>query len=151
MSRSRLGLYVFGRAGLFSNCYELQPTFSQLLARPLQLALVPGEQYGRCSRPVATAPAAVMVQGVQHIAAIVNQMTGEWEAAARAAYSAQAQAGSAAAAAAVDVAAAATAAPVAGGQQAAAAQAAAEDEAPPRGGVAEGEAAEAAAEPVAQD
>ncbi len=27
MSRARLGLYVFGRAQLFSNCYELQPTF----------------------------------------------------------------------------------------------------------------------------
>ena len=27
MSRSRLGLYVFGRAALFGNCYELQPTF----------------------------------------------------------------------------------------------------------------------------
>lgn len=27
MSRARLGLYVFGRAQLFGNCYELQPTF----------------------------------------------------------------------------------------------------------------------------
>lgn len=27
MSRARLGLYVFGRAELFGNCYELQPTF----------------------------------------------------------------------------------------------------------------------------
>lgn len=27
MSRSRLGLYVFGRAQLYANCYELQPTF----------------------------------------------------------------------------------------------------------------------------
>ncbi len=27
MSRARLGLYVFGRASVFANCYELQPTF----------------------------------------------------------------------------------------------------------------------------
>lgn len=27
MSRARLGLYVFGRQGLFANCYELQPAF----------------------------------------------------------------------------------------------------------------------------
>ena len=27
MSRARLGLYVFGRAALFGNCYELRPTF----------------------------------------------------------------------------------------------------------------------------
>ncbi len=27
MSRARLGLYVFGRASLFRNCFELQPVF----------------------------------------------------------------------------------------------------------------------------
>lgn len=27
MSRARLGLYVFGRAALFRNCFELQPVF----------------------------------------------------------------------------------------------------------------------------
>ena len=27
MSRSRYGLYVFGRQEIFANCYELQPTF----------------------------------------------------------------------------------------------------------------------------
>lgn len=43
MSRARLGLYVFGRAALFANCYELQPTFTQLLARPTQLLLHPSE------------------------------------------------------------------------------------------------------------
>jgi intron-binding protein aquarius len=50
MSRARLGLYVFGRAGLFANCYELQPTFKQLLARPTKLALVKGESYGVSAR-----------------------------------------------------------------------------------------------------
>lgn len=27
VSRARLGLYIFGRASLFQNCFELQPTF----------------------------------------------------------------------------------------------------------------------------
>ncbi len=27
MSRSRYGLYIFGRQSIFANCYELQPTF----------------------------------------------------------------------------------------------------------------------------
>ena len=45
MSRARLGLYVFGRRELFENCYELQPTFKQLLARPDALQLLPGEKY----------------------------------------------------------------------------------------------------------
>ena len=26
-SRARLGLYIFGRASVFANCYELQPAF----------------------------------------------------------------------------------------------------------------------------
>ncbi|CAG9565443.1 unnamed protein product [Danaus chrysippus] len=44
-SRARLGLYIFARASLFRNCFELQPTFNQLLERPLQLELIPGESY----------------------------------------------------------------------------------------------------------
>ena len=45
MSRARLGLYIFGRASLFQNCFELTPTFSQLLRRPLKLHLAPSEKY----------------------------------------------------------------------------------------------------------
>jgi hypothetical protein len=37
LSRARLGLYVFGRRSLFANCFELQPAFSRLLARPTQV------------------------------------------------------------------------------------------------------------------
>ena len=50
MSRSRLGLYIFGRLSLFANCYELQPTIKHLLSRPTQLALQPREywQVGIC-------------------------------------------------------------------------------------------------------
>ena len=75
-SRSRLGLYVFGRAGLWANCYELQPAFSQLLARPTKLALVPGEQYGAVGRAVTEVPAeAVVVDGVEHMASVVAGMS----------------------------------------------------------------------------
>ena len=39
MSRSRLGLYVFGRVSLFKNCLELTPTISALLQNPTKLVL----------------------------------------------------------------------------------------------------------------
>ncbi|CAG8659030.1 203_t:CDS:10, partial [Racocetra fulgida] len=39
MSRARLGLYVFCRLALFKNCYELTPTFDELLKRPTKLSL----------------------------------------------------------------------------------------------------------------
>jgi len=45
MSRARLGLYVFGRRALFEPCVELRPTFSQLLAKPDKLALLPAERH----------------------------------------------------------------------------------------------------------
>jgi hypothetical protein len=45
MSRARLGLYVFGRAALFQNCYELSTTFGLLLAKSTKLQIVPGETY----------------------------------------------------------------------------------------------------------
>lgn len=52
MSRARLGLYIFGRFELFNNCYELQPTFKQLAARPLKLQLLPQERFGAVQRLV---------------------------------------------------------------------------------------------------
>ncbi|XP_058466843.1 RNA helicase aquarius [Malaya genurostris] len=45
MSRSRLGLYIFGRVSLFKNCVELQPAFKLLTKRPLQLQLVSDETF----------------------------------------------------------------------------------------------------------
>jgi len=45
MSRARLGLYVFGCLKLFSNCYELKPTFEQFLKRPTQLIVHGNETY----------------------------------------------------------------------------------------------------------
>jgi intron-binding protein aquarius len=102
MSRSRLGLYVFGRASLFANCYELQPAFSQMLARPQQLALVPGEHYGHCTRELSAVPPAQLVSGVEHMGGIVQHMVRQWEEAASswARSSAQQAGGDAAAAAA---------------------------------------------------
>ena len=44
LSRARLGLYIFGRAELFANCYELRPAMKQLLARPQRLHLHPSER-----------------------------------------------------------------------------------------------------------
>jgi intron-binding protein aquarius len=100
MSRARLGLYIFGRAGLFSNCYELQPTFSQLLARPQQLALVPGEHYGHCDREAGAAPPpSQLVSGVEHMAGIVQHMAQQWESAATAWAQTQGEGGAHAAAA----------------------------------------------------
>ena len=50
MSRARLGLYVFARESLFSNCYELQSAFALLAERPLQLHTAPWERMP-CDRP----------------------------------------------------------------------------------------------------
>lgn len=77
MSRARLGLYVFGRAGLFANCYELQPTFKQLLARPHQLALVKGESYGVVSRQVEAEVEHDLVPGLGEVAVLVGRITAE--------------------------------------------------------------------------
>lgn len=45
ISRARLGLYIFCRVDLFSDCVELKPIFDQLLRRPQTLQLVEGEYY----------------------------------------------------------------------------------------------------------
>jgi hypothetical protein len=85
-SRARLGLYIFGRAGLFSNCFELLPAFSILQRRPLRLQLLLGEQHPttrHCAVPVADAVVAsgnmlklVDVVGVDHMMQIVTAITG---------------------------------------------------------------------------
>jgi len=55
MSRARLGLYIFARVGLFENCFELRPTFSQLMSRPMELFLAPHEKYPS-TRPNSSPP-----------------------------------------------------------------------------------------------
>ncbi|XP_028036701.1 RNA helicase aquarius isoform X2 [Bombyx mandarina] len=75
-SRARLGLYIFARANLFRNCYELQPTFNQLVERPLQLELVPGERYpAQRAAGVAVPPELLLsVRDMPHMARYVYDM-----------------------------------------------------------------------------
>ncbi|MDO8932994.1 MAG: C-terminal helicase domain-containing protein [Rhodocyclaceae bacterium] len=84
LSRARLGLYVFCRAALFSNCYELSQAFAQLAARPTQLELVLGEDYASCTRPADKSLGAcvaesggllstVAVSSVGHMGQLVSQ------------------------------------------------------------------------------
>lgn len=77
MSRARLGLYVFGRAALFRNCYELAPTMDQFsnIDSSFMLKLVPGEVWP-CSRLSTTQDnPCVQVRDVTHIGQIVIKMT----------------------------------------------------------------------------
>jgi intron-binding protein aquarius len=80
MSRARLGLYVFGRQPLFAQCYELQPTFSQLLRHPTRLALVPTEQHP-AARLVDDEVAPYVVDGLGPMGALVNSLATRWQAA----------------------------------------------------------------------
>jgi len=73
MSRARLGLYIFGRKSLFENCYELTPTFSQLLQRPFKLQLVQGETFPTNRLVNSAPPALFQVEDVVHMGAIIVQ------------------------------------------------------------------------------
>ncbi len=82
LSRSRLGLYVFGRQRLFQQCQELRPSMEQFLSRPPQLALVDGEHVGmEQRRAVTNVPgSAMLVQSIEHMANIVRNMEADWRA-----------------------------------------------------------------------
>lgn len=75
-SRARLGLYVFARADLFRNCFELQPTFNQLVERPLELELVPGERWPAQRAIGANVPPTLVltVKDMPHMAQFVYNM-----------------------------------------------------------------------------
>lgn len=73
MSRARLGLYVFCRRSLFEQCYELQPTFQQLLQRPDKLALVLDENSHPTQRRVENIGRAQLVNGLEAMAYIVSE------------------------------------------------------------------------------
>ncbi|KAG7297975.1 hypothetical protein JYU34_018735 [Plutella xylostella] len=75
-SRARLGLYIFARSTLFRNCFELQPTFNQLLERPLELELVPGERYPAQRGAGAPVPPALAmtVRDMPHMARYVYDL-----------------------------------------------------------------------------
>jgi len=77
MSRARLGLYVFGRAALFANCYELQHSFELLCQRPTELQLAPWERYQQGPARALGAPLgqeAVTVEGVMEMSAAVAKL-----------------------------------------------------------------------------
>jgi len=79
LSRSRLGLYVFGKKELFNGCIELGPSFSQLNAKPTRLQLVLSEKVPT-SRKVLSVPGdAFEVHNNQHMQAVVMQKLGEEE------------------------------------------------------------------------
>ena len=69
MSRARLGLYVFCRKALFENCYELSPTFNQLLSRPPKLQLVVGESFPAV-RPAGPLSPETIVHTVEDVTAM---------------------------------------------------------------------------------
>jgi intron-binding protein aquarius len=76
MSRARLGLYVFCRASLFLNCYELARAFGQLNRRSTKLTLMPREAaHAVVARAVdgeADPEASVAVIDVKHMGALVH-------------------------------------------------------------------------------
>ncbi|XP_045453071.1 RNA helicase aquarius [Melitaea cinxia] len=75
-SRARLGLYIFARANLFRNCFELQPTFNQLVERSLELELVPGERWPAQRGAGAPVPAELRlrVRDMPHMARFVYDL-----------------------------------------------------------------------------
>lgn len=73
MSRARLGLYIFCRRDLFEQCYELQPTFRQLLQRPDYLALELSESTSYTERHVTDIGHPFHVNGVEEMRGIVDR------------------------------------------------------------------------------
>lgn len=80
VSRARLGLYVFCRQSLFSNCHELRRTMDQFATRPSKLQLVKGEHF-TTDRMVGDAiPESKMyeVKDVTDLGALVHSMQQEY-------------------------------------------------------------------------
>ncbi|PVI06177.1 P-loop containing nucleoside triphosphate hydrolase protein [Periconia macrospinosa] len=81
LSRARLGLYILGRASVFSSCFELKPAFNLLLSRPTKLTLVTDELYTRPSLRSRALDDAIdegreaVMEGVEHLGKYVYEMT----------------------------------------------------------------------------
>ncbi|XP_052775236.1 RNA helicase aquarius-like [Mya arenaria] len=72
MSRARLGLYVFARVSLFSNCFELTPAFNRLCSRPTELHIDPNENFPtarKADEPCQRPP--MVIQDMPHMAQFV--------------------------------------------------------------------------------
>ena len=79
MSRARLGLYIFCRVSLMSNCYELRHVFEQLKGQDTRLGLVSGENYGTVTRKAEESvdeSKIFRVNNLSHMAALLKQMVG---------------------------------------------------------------------------
>jgi len=78
-SRSRLGLYVFCRQGLYANCHELKRTMDQFAARPNKLQLVMGESHPTERKVDDDIPADKLfeIEDVSHLGSVVHMMQEE--------------------------------------------------------------------------
>ena len=77
MSRARLGLYIFCRVNLMSNCYELRHVFEQMNDRDTRLGLVSGENYGAVTRKSGEKCKNIFrVNDLSHMAVLLRQMVG---------------------------------------------------------------------------
>ena len=86
-SRARLGLYIFGRWSLFSDCYELQNTFKVLESVPRALICAPTETFhasgdageGPPARPAGERPAHPVVFTYETLTGWLRQRHQAWE------------------------------------------------------------------------
>ncbi|KAJ2505859.1 hypothetical protein IWW47_001857, partial [Coemansia sp. RSA 2052] len=72
LSRSRLGLYVFGCKSLFESCYELQTAMAGLLANGHRLVICPEERFAQ--EEGEKNPVMRVVEGVEDLGQLVYEM-----------------------------------------------------------------------------
>jgi len=85
MSRSKLGLYVFGRFSLFENCFELTPVFSRFAKRTRQLSLEMEELSGSKRLVADEDRNPTLVEDLQHMWTLLQEkMKIQFQAAAQA-------------------------------------------------------------------
>lgn len=83
MSRSRLGLYVFGRFSLFENCFELTPVFSRFAKTSQELHLELGENETSKPRKKGEVGKPTVVTDLKHMWALLqDKMKAQFQAAA---------------------------------------------------------------------
>ena len=73
LSRARLGLYVFGRMGLFERCIELSQSIQKFLEFPTKLALMPTESFPSVMMRTQK-PGPYLVEDVVAMGHVVNQL-----------------------------------------------------------------------------
>ncbi|KAK8801162.1 hypothetical protein WA158_001932 [Blastocystis sp. Blastoise] len=78
VSRARLGLYIFCRVSLFTQCFELLPVFNLLKQRPIELSIVEGEEYNTITRKIHDPVDGKKISGIEEMFAYVNNMIVEY-------------------------------------------------------------------------